>query len=133
MVRKYNHAKRPTGLMAKTEVRPRVERRTTNAHVAAEVPITAEDDGGICGMRRLEHGWIMKHPYLALLKAKKAFKHIRFDEKTGDYIPIVSKREPGSVSWRRNDHMEGNRKFLQHVVHAGQRVGAVVRLLGVAV
>lgn len=97
-----------------TEVRPRVERRTTNAHIAGDVHISAEDDGGICQMRRRGLGWEMRHPYLALLEAKRAFKHIHFDEKTGSYTPAVSNENLAQylgeavITWKENP------KLLQH-------------------
>lgn len=72
------------------EVRPRVERRITEASVAGGVLIAAEDDGGICRMRRLAHGWREEHPSLALLEAKRSFRDVRFDERTNECIPIVS-------------------------------------------
>jgi len=102
------HAENP---IADTEVRPRVERMTTNAKVAGGVPITAEDDGGICRMQRLKHGWGMEHPYLALLEAKRAFKYIHFDDKSGKYSPIVSNEHLAQylgeavITWKGNPNL----------------------------
>jgi hypothetical protein len=78
------------GTMAETEVQARIERKTADMCVKGSVAVTAEDDGGICRMRWQNHGWVMDHAYLALLEAKRAFKHIHFDEKTGKHIPVVS-------------------------------------------
>ncbi|KAI0452169.1 hypothetical protein F5B21DRAFT_506478 [Xylaria acuta] len=35
-------------------------------------------------------GWSMEHPYLALLEAKRAFKHVHVNNATGETKPIVS-------------------------------------------
>lgn len=72
------------------EVRPRVERRISTARIDDDVDIKAEDDGGIYKVARTALGWETANPYLALLEAKKAFKHIHFDERTGSHLPIVS-------------------------------------------
>ena len=73
------------------EIRPRVERNMTEASIGRRmVPITAEDDGGICRMRRYPDGWHEGNPYLALLEAKRSFKDLRVDERTGNCIPVVS-------------------------------------------
>lgn len=101
------------GLAAEAEVRPRVERRTTKTHVAGKVPITAEDDGGICRMRRLGPGWKMNHPYLALLEAKRAFKHIDFDQRTGKYIPTISNENLAQYLGEAVITWKGNQEFLQ--------------------
>ncbi|KAF9772837.1 hypothetical protein IL306_009436 [Fusarium sp. DS 682] len=69
------------GHAANTEVRLRVERMKTNAHIAGDVPVTAEDDGGVCRVRRRGVGWETRHPWLALLEAKRAFRYFHFDEK----------------------------------------------------
>jgi len=97
--------------MTDTEVRPRIERMTTNTNVAGDVPVTSEDDGGICRMQRLKHGWEMKHPYLALLEAKRAFKYIHFDPVTGKYSPIVSDKHLAQylgeavITWKGNPNL----------------------------
>ncbi|KAF5000394.1 hypothetical protein FDECE_11214 [Fusarium decemcellulare] len=104
--------------MASAEVRPRIERRTTNTRVAGELVVTAEDDGGICRMRRLKHGWGMDHPYLALLEAKRAFKYIHFDEKTERYNPIVSNENLAQylgeavITWKENQKLLHDNVFL---------------------
>jgi hypothetical protein len=59
-------------------------------------------------MRWEDHGWVMDHAYLALLEAKRAFKHINFDEKTGKHIPIVSNENlpqylgEAVITWRKH-------------------------------
>jgi len=78
--------------VTKTEVRPRVERKKTTVHISKNVPITAKDDGGVCLMRQTKLRWKMNNPYLALLKAKRAFRYIHFKETTGSYIPYVSNK-----------------------------------------
>ncbi|KAK2757914.1 hypothetical protein FQN54_004320 [Arachnomyces sp. PD_36] len=60
------------------EIRPRVERSMT-ASIGDEILIVAEDDGGVCRMRRFRDGWIEENPYLALLEAKRSFKDLGFD------------------------------------------------------
>jgi hypothetical protein len=72
------------------EIRPWVERRVSKAHIARDVIVTAEDDGGICRMWRRGLGWEMLHPYIALVEAKRAFKKGYFSEKTGNYTPVTS-------------------------------------------
>ena len=72
------------------EVRARVERRTAVADVAGAVRLVAQDDGGICRMRQQGGGWRMENLYVALLEAKRAFKHIGFDHDTGKYLPIIT-------------------------------------------
>jgi len=68
------------------EVRARVGHRTSKAIIAGSVLVTAEDDGGICQMRRQHLGWEMHHPCIALIEAKRAFAHGSCD-KAGNYIP----------------------------------------------
>ncbi|RSL57388.1 hypothetical protein CEP54_008328 [Fusarium duplospermum] len=103
---------------ANAEVRPRIERRMTNTRVAGEILVTAEDDGGICRMRRLKHGWGMEHPYLALLEAKRAFKDIHFDERTESYHPIVSNENLAQylgeavITWKENQKLLHHNVFL---------------------
>lgn len=79
-----------TSVMEGKEVRLRVERKKTTVYISESAPVTAEDDGGICLMLRTEFGWKTERPCLAVLEAKRAFKHIRFEERTGNYIPTVS-------------------------------------------
>ena len=93
------------GTMAETEVRARIERKTADMRVG-DATVTAEDDGGVCRMRWQNHGWVMDHAYLALLEAKRGFKHIHFDEKTGKHIPVVSNEAPSPVPWRGSDRVE---------------------------
>jgi hypothetical protein len=100
-----------SGTMVETEVRPRIERKTADMCVAGAITITAEDDGGVCRMRWDHHGWVMDHAYLALLEAKRAFKHINFDEKTGKHIPIVSNENLAQylgeavITWRKHQEI----------------------------
>lgn len=94
------------------EVRLRVERLKATIRVAGIHDVGAEDDGGICRMDRHAHGWMMGHPYLALIEAKRAFKYIHFDEWTGEHKPVVSNETLAQylgeavISWR------ANREFL---------------------
>ena len=53
--------------VVRSEVRPRVERKTSRTSIAGTALVAAEDDGGICKMTWGGHGWAMEHPYLALL------------------------------------------------------------------
>lgn len=101
-------------LITESEVRPRVERRMTKAYIAGGVSITAEDDGGICRMRRQGLGWEMQNPYLALLEAKKAFRHLHFNEKTGKDIPVVSNENLAQCLGEAIIAWKGNQKLLQH-------------------
>lgn len=78
------------GHPAELEVRFRIERKLTKARIAGAITISAEDDGGICLVRRVELGWEMRHPYLARLEAKRAFRHFHFDARTESYSPLVS-------------------------------------------
>jgi hypothetical protein len=54
----------------------------------------------------------MGHPYLAFIEAKRAFKYIRLDERTGDYTPVMANETLAQylgeavISWR------ANREFL---------------------
>ncbi|KAK1762136.1 hypothetical protein QBC33DRAFT_614516 [Phialemonium atrogriseum] len=90
-----------------TEVRPRIECRRSEIRTGAG-SVLAEDDGGICTMVRKAGGWAMKHPFLALLEAKRAFKQIYFDEHTGEGKPIASNETLAQclgeavVTWRAN-------------------------------
>lgn len=79
-----------TGGSMDTEIRPRVDRMLAVARIAGTVHISAEDDGGICKMRRSTNGWEMIHAHLALLEAKRAFKRIVINDKSGEVIPVVS-------------------------------------------
>lgn len=89
------------------EVRPRVERIKATIHIAGH-DISAEDDGGICSMYRDTDGWRMIKPYLALIEAKRAFKYLDFDERTGKPKPVVSNETLAQylaeavISWRAN-------------------------------
>jgi hypothetical protein len=60
---------------AVTEVRTRIERLRSDACINGRFPIVAEDDGGISRMKWRSTGWSMENPYLALIEAKRAFKH----------------------------------------------------------
>ena len=63
-------------------------------------------------MDRHAHGWMMGHPCLVLIEAKRAFKYIHFDEWTGEHKPVVSNKtlaqylSEAVISWR------ANREFL---------------------
>lgn len=91
---------------ASYEVQPRVRRRKCTTSVAGKYEISAEDDGGICMMYHEGHIWNMKHPSLALLEAKKAFKYMHFNEKSRNPKPVVSNATLAQylgealVSWR---------------------------------
>ncbi|KAK3364190.1 hypothetical protein B0T25DRAFT_598066 [Lasiosphaeria hispida] len=106
------------GQTAEIEVRPRVERRMTTAIVAGRVSITAEDDGGICLMRRTGPGWQMRHPYWALLEAKRAFTHVEFDKRTDDFRPTVSDGNLAQylgeaiITWKANPELLPHSVFL---------------------
>lgn len=72
-----------------SEVRARVERQRSYV-VNGIGHIVAEDDGGICRMERRAVGWAMTHPYIALLEAKRAFRHVQVNNITGEIRPVVS-------------------------------------------
>ncbi|KAK1828092.1 hypothetical protein QBC39DRAFT_360092 [Podospora conica] len=79
------------GRPAEVEVRPRMERQRATAMVAGRVSIAAEDDGGICLMRRTGPGWQMRHPYWALIEAKRAFASTDTDgDPTDHFRPTIS-------------------------------------------
>lgn len=100
----------PESLAAEAEVRPRVERRTTHAYVAGDVLLTAENDGGICRMRRVGFGWETSNPYLAVFEAKRAFK-IHCDEKIGSYIPAVLNENLAQYLGEAEITWKGNQNF----------------------
>ena len=54
--------------------------------------VAAEDDGGICRLRRgtARKGWEMDHPYLAGIEAERAFSRLGFDGRMASYIPAIS-------------------------------------------
>lgn len=72
-----------------SEIRARIERQRSHA-VNNVGHIIAEDDGGICRMERQVVGWTMTHPYIALLEAKRAFRHVQVSNTAGETRPIVS-------------------------------------------
>lgn len=74
---------------AETEIRARVERITSVAVVAGS-RLVAQDDGGIYSVNREGEGWLVDHPWLALLEAKRAFKHVDFNSESGEYVPVVT-------------------------------------------
>jgi hypothetical protein len=96
------------------EVRVRVERRKEAVQVSGMYSFTAEDDGGICWMDRQARGWSMGLPTLAFLEAKRAFKSLHIDERTGYLQPVVSNATLAQylgeaiVSWN------ANQKFQEH-------------------
>lgn len=100
-------------LEERKEVRPRVERRKATTRFAGVHEVVAEDDGGICRMDWQAHGWMVGHPYIAILEAKSAFKYIYVDERTGDRKPVVSNETLAQylgeavVSWRANQDLLG--------------------------
>ncbi|KAI3127124.1 hypothetical protein CBS147326_7289 [Penicillium roqueforti] len=109
------------------EVRPRVERLKATIHIAGH-DISAEDDGGICSMYRDTDGWRMIKPYLALIEAKRAFKYLDFDERTGKPKPVVSNETLAQylaeavISWRANRGELGQDVFLLAATNTFLRV-----------
>ncbi|KFA80529.1 hypothetical protein S40288_10033 [Stachybotrys chartarum IBT 40288] len=101
-----------------TEVRPRVERIMTSTIVAGKVPISAEDDGGICLMELNMDQWIMKNPYIAILEAKRASMRVHYDEKTETVRPIESsetlaqKVGEAVIAWKENQELLKDGVFL---------------------
>lgn len=59
------------------------------------------------------HGWMMGHPYIAILEAKSAFKYIHVDERTEDRKPVVSNETLAQylgeavISWTANRELLG--------------------------
>ncbi|KAH8435049.1 uncharacterized protein LDX57_012678 [Aspergillus melleus] len=100
------------------EVRVRVERRKATVQVPGMYDFAAEDDGGISWMDRQVHGWRMGLPTLAFLEAKKAFKTIHIDERTGRAQPVVSNETLAQylgeaiVAWRANQKLQKEDVFL---------------------
>ena len=96
------------------DVRPRVQRMSTKVRVGEDIIISAEDDGGICRMRREDSGWEMHHSCLALIEAKRAFKHIYFDERTNSYEPVMSNEHLAQcfgeavITWKGNHKLLGD-------------------------
>lgn len=96
------------------EIRPRIERKSAQASIAGGDRIFSEDDGGIAKYGRQRVGWTILHPYLALLEAKRAFKYIRVDDRTGISSPIVSDNTIAQyfcealLAWRANQSLLGN-------------------------
>ncbi|KAI1347808.1 hypothetical protein F5Y01DRAFT_232482 [Xylaria sp. FL0043] len=109
------------------EVRPRVERKMTTTRIAG-ASISAEDDGGLCQMRRDAHGWKMLHPYLALLEAKKAFKQY-FEDKAGRYMPIVSNQTLAQYLGEAVITWKGNKELLQRGVFLIAATNTFLRFL----
>ncbi|RAL04870.1 uncharacterized protein BO80DRAFT_422102 [Aspergillus ibericus CBS 121593] len=111
------------------EARPRIERRASIARIAGQTDIRAEDDGGICWMTRGDLGWTTRHPYFALLEAKKAFKSMYIEERTGRSMPRVSNETLAQylgealVAWR------ANRDFLNQDVFLIVGTNAFVRFI----
>lgn len=100
------------GTGAEMDVRPRIQRMSTKVVVGGQVTISAEDDGGICQMRRAGPGWKMHNPFLALIEAKKAFRHIYFDEKTESYEPVTSNEHLAQCFGEAVITWKGNRKSI---------------------
>lgn len=100
------------GSTARAEIRPRIERLRSVAEIAGEYSVTAEDDGGICRMKRL-HGreWEMEHTCLAIIEAKRAFKYLDFDDRQESYVPVVSNENLAQclgeaiVTWKANPEL----------------------------
>lgn len=94
-----------------TEVRMRVERRMTSTYIGHNFRVSAEDDGGICRMARDGDAWEIGHAYLAFIEAKRAFKHVSYDEKTNSCRPIVSNDNLAQylgeavIAWKANRHI----------------------------
>ncbi|KAJ5471928.1 hypothetical protein N7539_008497 [Penicillium diatomitis] len=99
------------------EVRPRVERRKATTRFTGMHEFVAEDDGGVCRMDWQSHGWMMGHPYLAILEAKRAFKYIHSDDRTGDCKPVVSNETLAQylgeavITWRANRDLLGQEEY----------------------
>ncbi|KXX72784.1 hypothetical protein MMYC01_210682, partial [Madurella mycetomatis] len=102
-----------------TEIKPRIERSRLTVQIAG-VPITSEDDGGICRMHKWKTpgNWSMGNLSLAILEAKRAFKRLDFNDKDGSYIPVVSDETLAQylgeaiVAWKTNRRYLRNGIFL---------------------
>lgn len=86
----------PDGQKAQAEVQLR-ERISSAIYNANGDVIRAFDDGGIKLVGRQGSEWVVDHAYLALIEAKRGFKHTRFDNRTGRVTPVLSGRDLGSV------------------------------------
>lgn len=72
------------------EPRPCVERIMSSTQIAGRNEVSAEDDGRVCLMGYQNGEWYMKHPFLAILEAKRAFRAVDVNERTGMLTPAVS-------------------------------------------
>ncbi|EXL39706.1 hypothetical protein FOCG_17678 [Fusarium oxysporum f. sp. radicis-lycopersici 26381] len=101
-----------------TEVRPRVERRKAEYRLGNLITIKAEDDGGICKMRKRYGFWEVEHPYQALLEAKRVFKDIEFNEKENKHVPVLSNEYLAQylgeavITWGSNQQLLGDGIFV---------------------
>ncbi|CAH0014517.1 unnamed protein product [Clonostachys rhizophaga] len=100
------------------ELRPRARRMFTRATIGGDaITISAEDDGGICLMRRLGSGWEMGHPYCALFEAKRAPRNTYFDEKREEHVPLILNENLAQwlgeaiVTWKANMDVLQNGNF----------------------
>ena len=90
------------------EICARVERVTAVAQVAGVAELVAQDDGGICGMLRRPEGWLMDRTSLALLEAKRAFRHVDFNSESGEVTPVVTNENLAQylgeavIAWKAN-------------------------------
>ena len=100
------------GTGAEMDVRPRIQRMSTKVVVGGQITISAEDDGGICQMRRAGPGWKIHNPFLALIEAKKAFREIYFDENSESYEPVMSNEHLAQCFGEAVITWKGNRKSM---------------------
>lgn len=90
------------------EFRLRVERNRVDTSIAGTKNIVAIDDGGICQMVRQADGWKTSNASVALIEAKKAFRYIQIDDRTGTFTPVVSNETTAQylgeavVTWKEN-------------------------------
>ncbi|KAK3331664.1 hypothetical protein B0T19DRAFT_413733 [Cercophora scortea] len=99
------------------EVRARIERIATTASIAGN-SVAAEDNGGICLMRQSQPGWTMKHAYMALVEAKRAFRYIQYHKNSDSCVPVVSRDNLAQylgeavITWKGNSELLQNDIFL---------------------
>ncbi|KAH7303706.1 hypothetical protein B0I35DRAFT_155857 [Stachybotrys elegans] len=67
-------------------------------------------------MHKVGSGWEISQPFLALLEAKRAFKYVRLDESTGNYIPVISNENLAQCLGEAIITKKGNPLFLKEDV-----------------
>ena len=64
------------------EMQPRLHKEPIATEIEDGYVVRAEDDGGLCSVKRVGGEWVVNNPYLALFEAKKALHGF-------DKVPII--------------------------------------------